>query len=101
MDRAISLMSRERFLERSGMNPSYTRWQWLKDRLATVQTWRLLLFLVMPIGFSAFFFVTHLRAGRIGWAAVFGVILALSVIVEVAAWIIRIARRRQGQAQSN
>ena len=73
----------------------HNRWQWVKDRLATVSTWRLLWFLVWPVGFAVFWFVVNLRQGETGWTVFWGLLLGISIVVEVAAVTLRISRRRQ------
>jgi hypothetical protein len=83
------------------MKSSYGGWEWVKDRLATVETWRLVLFLVFPLGSSAFFAFTNLVAGRIGWAVFFGLLVALEVAIVIVAWIVRFSRSRQTRADSN
>ena len=83
------------------MNPRQNRWEWAKDRLATLPTWRLLWAMVTPVGLAAFWFTLHLREGDTVWAVVFGLLLGLSIVIEVAAVALRIARRRQLQPRKS
>ena len=76
----------------------YARWQWAKDRLAAISVWRILWGLVMPVGFAAFWFIVNLRHGQTAWAVIFGLLLALSIVVEVAAVTLKLSRRRQAPA---
>jgi hypothetical protein len=70
-------------------------WTRVKDRLATVETWRLIVFVVFPLAFSAFFLITNLMAGRTGWAVFFGLLVVLEVVIEIVAWIVRSDRSTQ------
>jgi hypothetical protein len=76
-------------------------WKWVKDRLATVETWRLMVFLIFPLAFSAFFLIMNLMAGRSGWAVFFGLLVVLEVGIEIVAWIVRFDRSRQAPQDSN
>jgi uncharacterized membrane-anchored protein len=44
---------------------------------------------------SQLFFVTNVRQGQIGWAIVFGIILAVSIGTVVAAIVVKWRRRQQ------
>ena len=68
-------------------------WRKAKDRLAALPTWRLVLSLVMPTGFAAVFLYFNVRGGHTLWTAVWSVLLGISVLIEIAAWSIKLGRR--------
>lgn len=76
------------------------RWQWVRDRLAAVPTWRLWWALVMPIGFGAFWLVGFIRTGQVAWAAFFGILLAISIATVLSAVGIRASRHRNQAPRS-
>src|SRR6266700_429930 len=67
----------------------------LADRLVRVAPWRLRFYLLMPIGFGAFWFVRTVRTGLVGWAVWFGVLLALAVAIWLTAVILKVRAARR------
>jgi hypothetical protein len=70
-----------------------TIWRQAKDRLAALPIWRLVLSLVMPTGFAAFFYYFSLRRGQAMWSVFWSLALGVSLLIEITAWSIKLARR--------
>ncbi|MDP9326648.1 MAG: hypothetical protein M3P10_00400 [Actinomycetota bacterium] len=68
-------------------------WRKAKDRLAALPTWRLVLSLVMPTGFAALFLFFSLREDQALWSVFWSLALGASILIEIAAWSIKLARR--------
>jgi uncharacterized membrane protein (DUF485 family) len=69
----------------------------LLGRLQGLPLWRLVVYLVWPVGFSAIWLAFELKAGRMVWAAVFGVLLVVALAVFAAALVVRRRPRSPGR----
>ena len=65
----------------------------MAERLRRLPAWRLAFAFITPLGLSVVWFVLYLRSGHTAWAVFFGILVAVSTAVIVAAVILK-ARAR-------